>query len=213
MSCIFLVCGCKEPTVEKALKTPDDIKNSRKQKAKSQRKATPESKNAPWQSEMTSDVKVEEPTPKPTVTMGIVFPTPRVIEPITISAKDMNADNGQEDGQGGWILWSNGATQIDNVKINFPIREIDLEVRGDPALGIWPEVDLNMYNRTNKVNYFPWGIRQSVTTSTYVMMPKAVFPPLPPGDYLIVFRYYNNTVGGDPKEDRNAYLRKIILKP
>lgn len=211
-ACLLLLCGCKEPAVEKPLKLPEDIRSRRKNVPKPKRTAVPAPADAPLKNDSSTNTR-EGATSKTMSTPAVLFPTPRVVEPITIYAKDMTADNGQEDGNGGWILWSNGATQIDNVKINFPAREIGLEVKGDPALSIWPEVDLNMYNRTTKTNYYPWGIRQYVTTSTYELLTKTINPSMMPGEYLITFRYYNNAVGGEIKADRNAYLRKIVIKP
>lgn len=141
-------------------------------------------------------------------------PTPEIVlEPIEIRATSMHADNGQADGNGGWVLTANGALALDNVKLEYPVRSIALELRGDPAHDIWPEFDVNMYNRTVKKNYFPWP-RDYATSTSYHVVRRPVDPPLLPGEYLVTFRYYNNSALPEGStQDRNIALRRILLYP
>lgn len=138
---------------------------------------------------------------------------PPVREPLIIPAPKMHITaNGQPDGPDGITLTTNGALQIDNVKVEFPVREIGIEMRGSAAGGIWPEVDLNLYNRTTKTNSFPFA-RDFVTTSGYTMFFRNLDKDLEAGDYLVSFRYYNNSAEPLAGGDRNVSLKNIYLFP
>jgi hypothetical protein len=146
------------------------------------------------------------PAPSPT-------PTPTIdYSPIIIDAAKMWTDKGQPDPTGGKKLSRNGMLQIDNIQVPYPVAEVVLEMKGSPLGNVWPEVDLNMYNRTEKKNFFPWP-RDYVTTSSFHKYAKKVDPPMPPGTYLITFRYYNDTPSENPAEDRAVTLKQIELRP
>ena len=149
---------------------------------------------------------VATPTPTPTPTPVIDY------TPIVIEANRMATDRGKPDPAGGKILTRNGFLQIDGVEVPFPIGEVVLEIKGSPAGNIWPEVDLNMYNRTVAKNFFPWP-RDYVTTNTFHRYSKTVNPPMPPGKYLVTFRYYNDGTSDNPAENRAVTLKSIEIKP
>ena len=202
--CLF-VTGCKnEPEIVEPVQTSVPSKSDR-EGARGRKKgatATPEEVAVDRSKEFT-------PAPTPTPTPS---PTP-LPEPDVLMATNMHADNGTTDSYGGWCLWANGALQVDGYHIEFPVRSVGIEMRGDKAENVWPEVDLNMYNRTESKNYFPF-VRDFITTSGYQEMRIPQDPPLAPGDYLITFRFYNNFVPAEkPGEDRNAYLRKLTFYP
>lgn len=139
-------------------------------------------------------------------------PTP-VPESVAIMATDMATAQGAKDKDGGMLLTSNGALQLDGVKLDFPVSEVELEVRGEPAHEIWPEFDINAYNRTKKVNSYPWP-RDYATSTTYHTVRRPIDPPLAPGEYLLTVRYYNNSALPEGStEDRNFGIRKIVFHP
>jgi hypothetical protein len=190
-----LVCltGCGQPEVVELARKPSETTQT-KERASAERRP---------RREPTRRVRTPAPTPTPEVEL----------EPVEISAANMHGDNGQADGAGGWVLTANGALAVDNVKLEYPIRAIALELRGDPAHDIWPEFDVNMYNRTVKKNYFPWP-RDYATSTVYHIVRRPIDPPLLPGEYLVTFRYYNNSALPEGStEDRNIALRRIILYP
>jgi hypothetical protein len=197
----FALVSCDKPKVVEALKKPSEIKSS----AKQARKPAPKHKSSSSRARTPVVQFTPAATPKPGQT------------PQVLMATQMSADTGKADGQGGWNLISNGALQKGAYKIEFPVHEIQLEMKGDPAQNIWPEVELNLHNQTTGKNYFPWSGAESthdyITTSTYFLYIKPVEPPIPPGEYLITFRYFNNNKSVPGGEDRNAYLRKIVFVP
>lgn len=138
-------------------------------------------------------------------------PTPRPAPtPIVLMARDMPITSGTPDREGGVCLPMNGKIQIEPFKIGFPVYKIVMEMKGRPAGGVWPLVDLNTRNQTIQKNFVALP-KTFVTTSSYHLYPLPQKPPLPPGDYQITFRFHNNQdLDG---EDRAAWLRKIEFHP
>ena len=197
-SAVLLLAGCRQEEVVKPLKSPEEVRKAGKAKQKPKETAPPTD----------SETRVRRATPKPTAT-----PIP---EDVVLMATSMAADNGSSDSEGGWTLWANGKLQKDMVKLPYTAREVCVEVKGQPASNIWPEFNLNMYNQTTKINHFPLGVdNQYATSSTYYFICKPLIPTeqLEAGDYLVTFRFYNNQVPEGSSEDRNIWLRKIVLKP
>lgn len=194
----LLMSGCQRPEEVKVLKTPDEVEASKKPRKPRVRneKKTVSARRTPW---------LQPDAPAAT-------PTPEVArKSFTLTAADMWSENAAtSDTEGGRTITRRGALQKDNVNIDFPIQEVVLEMKGDPSGNVWPEVNLNMYNRTTKKNYFPWQ-RDYVTTSSYFEYAKPVEPVMPPGSYLVTFRYYNDEVPSGSKDDRNVSLRKITF--
>ncbi|MCX7626215.1 MAG: hypothetical protein N2Z21_08405 [Candidatus Sumerlaeaceae bacterium] len=151
-------------------------------------------------------VKTPLPAPSPTPTPAIDY------TPIVVDASAMWTDKATSDPAGGKKLSRNGFLQVDNVQVPYPIAEVVLEMKGTHLGNVWPEVDLNMFNRTEKKNFFPWP-RDYVTTSSFHLFVKKVDPPMPPGTYLITFRYYNDSPSDNPEEDRAVTLKRIELRP
>lgn len=201
---VLSMSGCQREKVVEPLKKPEEVraamekeKQAKTQKPKPTRRPSREGRQA-----------------RATTTPPPAAPSPTVVDtsPIVIEAASMATDKATTDPQGGKKLTRNGFLQIDNVNIPYPVAKVLLEMRGTPAGNVWPEVDLNMYNRTEKKNFFPWK-RDYVTTSTFHVYQGVQNPPLPPGTYLITFRYYNDDGGSVPNEDRSVTLRRIILQP
>jgi hypothetical protein len=130
---------------------------------------------------------------------------------MTINVATMVADNGTTDSEGGYELVANGALYRDHVRVDFPVNGVTLEMKGDPSGNLWPLIDLGMYNRTEKKNFNPWP-QDYVTTSTYHEFHRSLDEPMPPGEYLVTFRYYNNQPSS-VADDLNVFLRKIVLYP
>jgi len=202
-TCLAVALGasaCKSDVVQ-PLKRPEDVRKDKKG-SKGRSKAT--------QTTQTARSRRAAPTP-----VGGVAPSPTPAQeraPIDIIVSLMWSDKAVEDPEGGKRLPSNGFLQIDYVSVPYPISEVVLEAKGSPLGGVWPEVDLNMYNRSAKKNFFPWP-RDYVTTTTFQSYAKKVDPPLPPGTYLITFRYYNDSHVPGTGEDRSVTLRRIELRP
>lgn len=199
---LFMLAGCAEeiPVVE-PIKRPDqsrttdmDERVARKKKPKTKKKTPQPGKQA----------NVPAKPAKP----------PVKVDPVILKATEMRTEIGEADAEGGWKVSDNGALQAD-IKTSFSITEMQMEMKADPAGNVWPEVELNLWEKNSKSTYFPWGNRTNtrdfVTTSSYFNYIKPINPPIPPGEYLVTFRFYNNgTVG---TEDRNVYLRRILLLP
>ncbi len=202
---VFALAGCKQRDVVEPLKRPEEIREKmEKEKAeKAKAKAKPTARSGARRSRSSEQAKAT-PTPSPT--------PPIDYSPIVIDASNMWSDKGTSDPAGGKKLSRNGFLQIDNIQVPYPVAEVILEMKGSPLGNVWPEVDLNMYNRTEKKNFFPWP-RDYVTTSSFHLYPKKVDPPLPPGTYLITFRYYNDAPAENPAEDRAVTLKRIELRP
>lgn len=204
----FLV-GCQQKDVVEPLKRPEEVREAmeREKARKAQRKASPSPTAAARRRAASGQPRAAQ-TPAPSVT-----PTPEIVPtPLVIEASAMWTDKGVPDPAGGKMLPRNGFLQIDRVEVPFPIREVVLEMKGTSAGGVWPEVDLNMYNRTAAKNFFPWP-RDYVTTSTFTAYAKKVEPPMPPGTYLVTFRYYNHSQTEAPGEKRSVTLRRLELRP
>jgi hypothetical protein len=137
-------------------------------------------------------------------------PPPRP-KPIVIMATDMRPDVGTSDTEGGWALTAAGALWLDNYRLEAPIGAMVLEAKGQPAGGVWPEVDVNFYDPVQRVNYGGWP-RDFITSSEYTEFHRDTHKVIPPGEYTVIFRYHNNTPV-PPGEDRNVWLRKIELYP
>ena len=151
-----------------------------------------------------------------------VRPTPRQItrrtpvprpDPITIEAGEMRKDNGTSDTEGGWTLVSNGTMILDKLTVDFPVKGILIEAKGQPAGEIWPRVDVNLFKLPEKTSFGGWP-EDSITTSTYTEYYRDTQKIIPPGDYIVAFLYKNNSAEPiPPGEDRNVSLRKIVLYP
>jgi hypothetical protein len=206
---LLLVCtvglvACRKPKPVEVLKTPEEVR------AKMEKDREAPARKAPRKDKPVAQTRRATPpparTPSPT-------PTPMVdYSPVVIQATGMMTETGSPEPEGGWNMSANGALQIDNFDVPYPVKQVVLEMKGNSAVGIWPEVDLNMYNRTEKKNFFPWP-RDYVTTSGYHLYTKDVNPALPPGKYLVTFRYYNDRVPQGSTEDRSICIRKIELNP
>ena len=159
-----------------------------------------------------------KPTPAPTPAVETSYtepivarPTPRPVPtPIVLMAVDMPITSGTPDNEGGVCLPMNGKIMTESLKIDFPVHKVVMEMKGRPAGGVWPLVNLNTRNQTIQKNFAALP-RTFVTTSTYHLYHLPQKPPLPPGDYQITFRFYNNQdLDG---EDRAVFLRKIEFHP
>jgi hypothetical protein len=204
-TCLAVALGasaCKSDVVQ-PLKRPEDVRKDKDKKtSKGRSKAT----------QTTQTARSRRSTPIP-VAGAVPSPTPAEERtPIVIDVSLMWSDKAVDDPEGGKRLPSNGFLQIDYVSVPYPISEVVLEAKGSSLAGVWPEVDLNMYNRSAKKNFFPWP-RDYVTTTTFQSYAKKVNPPLPPGTYLITFRYYNDSHVPGTGEDRSVTLRRIELRP
>lgn len=195
--------GCKQRVKikEKVIGEETTVKE-KVEKPRQEPKASPKPARRP-QAKIS---KTPTPVPSPTATPPIDY------TPILVDASAMWTDKATSDPAGGKRLSRNGFLQIDNVHVPYPIAEVVLEMKGSPLGNVWPEVDLNMFNRTEKKNFFPWP-RDYVTTSSFHSFAKKVDPPMPPGTYLITFRYYNDTPSENPAEDRAVTLKRIELRP
>ena len=195
----FLLCGCREEVV-RPLKTVEDVRPTETptpRKTSLVRSTPQRSAHSPGWAGASSTRSTPVPTP--------------ALTPMTIHVSTMFADNGSTDSEGGYQLVANGALYRDHLRLDFTAHGVTLEMKGDPSGNIWPEIDLNMYNRTEKKSFFPWP-RDYVTTDVYHEFHRELDRPLPPGEYLVTFRYYNNA-GWEVKDDRNVFLRKVVLYP
>lgn len=216
LAALFISACGDDPKPIVPLKTAEDVKAQPKKPRKTparprNRGSAPMSESSYEVAMATSPTPVPMPTQSPALTPEPTKTPEPYHDPLILKAVDMpDHDNGAPDNEGGWLLWANGKIQQDMVKLEFTANKLVLDMKGMPALGIWPEVDLNMYNRTTKENFFPFN-RDYVTTSSYHEYRVNLTPPLPPGDYLVTFRYYNNATPDDSKEDRNVFMRRIEL--
>lgn len=205
----LVVAACESYEPVKPLKTREEALAARAERERRQAEATP----VPEATPTPVPTATPEPTPHPdTIPPPPPTPDPEDPQPIVIRAVDMRADHGYEDAEGGWCLNAAGHFFLDNVEVPFPIREVEIEMKGEPAYDIWPAVELNMFHHDAGRNYFPFP-RDFVTTDTYHLYPMVLNPPFPPGKWMFRFWYYNNFVPEGSTEDRNFYLRKITLKP
>lgn len=144
-------------------------------------------------------------------------PTPTPAPPpatLTIAATDMATDCGRPDTSGGLRLASNGFAQKVNFELPFRAYEVVIEMRGDPARGIWPEVDLNVYDAKTEKNHVVFA-RDFCTSPDYAKF-KVPVPQdkiIEPGTYVVTFRFHNNEDFPDTGEDRSAYLKGITFVP
>lgn len=195
--------GCKQRVkIKEKVIGEEEPPKEEVEKPRQEPKVTPKPTRRP----QAKTSKTPTPVPSPTATPPIDY------TPIVVDASAMWTDKATSDPAGGKRLSRNGFLQIDNVQVPYPIAEVVLEMKGSPLGNVWPEVDLNMYNRTEKKNFFPWP-RDYVTTSSFHLFAKKVDPAMPPGTYLITFRYYNDTPSENPAEDRAVTLKRIELRP
>lgn len=162
----------------------------------------------------TESPKPREPISTPalvtrSVAPPVVTPVPAPT-PIVLMARDMPITSGNLDSEGGVSLPFNGPIQIDHLPIRFPVGQVVLEMKGSPAGGVWPQVNLNTRNQTIQKNFLAMP-KSFVTTSSYHLYRLPQKTPLPPGDYQVTFRFLNNQdLDG---EDRSVALRKIEFHP
>lgn len=143
---------------------------------------------------------------------AVPTPTPTPKPPpgaLVLKATDMPNTPGTPDGEGGVMLPMNGAIELDNYEIPFPVREVIVEMKGTPANSVWPEVILSMYNRTIGKNYYAMKTYASSTEYQKFRFPQRV--PLEPGTYMVTFRFLNNLDIPQTGEDRTVWLRQIEL--
>ena len=131
--------------------------------------------------------------------------------PITIMATEMRADVGTSDTEGGWQLNAAGALWVDNLKLEQPVKAILIEAKGQPSAGVWPNIDFGLFERSTQKNAGGWK-RDFITSSTYVEYYRDMERPIPAGEYVGVLRFHNNSAKPlNPDEDRNVWVRKIVL--
>ena len=128
-------------------------------------------------------------------------------------ATSMRADTGTSDPEGGWQLNSAGALWVDRLKLEQPISGILIEAKGQPSAGVWPNIGFGLFELPDQKNAGGWK-RDFITTNTYTEYYRDLERIIPPGEYVGVLRYHNNTQEPfDPAEDRNVWVRKIVLYP
>ena len=212
-ACATLLAGCGQDIVE-PLTTPDEAKTQKgtvkvtKETAPGAgKRSAPPRRSAPAPVATPAPARTPaEPTPTPGGTGLSDFTGPVVIEPWM-----MVADNGTSDSEGGWCLSSNGLINLQNIALTAPLREVSVQLKGQAADDVWPQVDLVFYNRTTQQYYYPLK-EFFVTTAEYHEHRIPLNPPLPAGTYQIALRYYNNEAPGT-KGDRNVFIRRIVLSP
>lgn len=229
---VFLITACERPKVVEPLKKPAVNVTSRKSHQKP-RRGTASSRHyagtartetsyseSPPAVETTATAAATPDTTTPAIVFGWIPPTPSPTPeehwpPVVVSAQEMHTDRpgiSAPDSEGGVVLNQAGGLILDNFKLDHVAREVVVEMRGEAAGNVWPEVDVNLYNRTEQKAYFAWP-RDFVTSPRYHGYRHTLDVPLPPGEYFITFRYYNNVVPDGVEGDRNVYLRKITFNP
>jgi hypothetical protein len=195
LASIVVLAGCEEPRVVKPLKTPDPaaVREAREARERARRPAATPMRTAV----VTPEVRL---TPEPR--------GPLTLHPTFITRIEGSGSTSTEEAS----LVSNGAFWFD-LRLNRTIRQSLLEARGQAAGGVWPQVDVTAFTVGPEPKVFTVWSRDFLTTDTHVEMVKDLERPMPPGHYQVIFRYYNNSDNVPEGEDRNVWMKRIILYP
>lgn len=132
---------------------------------------------------------------------------------IVLEPGDWKTEVGRPDDQGGWLMDRSGVLHIERREIPFEIHRIEMEVRGTPYGGVWPEFVLAMYHHGLQRNVPVMSTRSNFATNPeYEVQAFDLTIPAPMGEYRLDFRYINNQENPDAGEDRNLFVRRIVLK-
>lgn len=195
ISLALMCAGCEEPRIVKPLKTPDRTRQTVARRG--DRRTT---RTAPAQ--------------QTAIVTPVVRRTPEPRGPITLDSSFITRieGGGTTSTDGTASLASNGAFWYD-FNLNRTIRQVLVEARGQLAGGVGPLVDVTAFTVGPETKNFTLWSRDYITTNTYTEKVKDTNVPVKPGHYNIVFRYYNNSENVPPGEDRNVWLKRIILYP
>lgn len=205
LACSLIICACDKSKDSASASEQRTVVNKpvsrvTPQRSKVRTPKPPSHATARSVSPATTPASTPEPSPTPAV------------EPVVVRATDMHYQNGvTTDTEGGLFFYGQAMAQVDHFKLPFPATDVVLEMKGQPAGNIWPEVECKLYSWDKQKWYTPWE-RDYVTTSTYQEYHKPQQPPLPAGDYIVRLRYYNDLPVPEG-EDRNVWLRKITFLP
>jgi hypothetical protein len=157
-----------------------------------------------------------------TTTGGVVLkpasyrPTSHIVTNnlVAVQAHDMEGTSSfRIDPDGGVWMMKNGTLKTDYLHIPFTPENVELELKGEPAAGVWPQLELIAEATTD--SRFQLVPKMYFTTPTYSMLSVPAEKAIPPGEYRLQLNYLNNSTDIPPgnREDRNLSVRTILLHP
>jgi predicted small lipoprotein YifL len=155
------------------------------------------------------------PTPGPTPTPSVFFDPeqPDTATHLVLKPSDFQASAGEPDGEGGWVLQSNGVLHIPERRIPFEIYKLEIEVKGEPVGDIWPEFHLALYHHGLRRNLQIMPTRSNfAVTREWQTQSFELAKPLPAGQYRLDFRMLNAYTDEQTSASRKLHVRRIIFK-
>jgi hypothetical protein len=187
---IFVGCN-KEPEVVQPKRSTEDIRREHEAEKRGE-----------------SRTRRTTATPRPVATPKSDL-APVLISAVNMKVRYTEAVSETTNSKG---LLANGQLYAENVNVPFDTAYVTIIGRGDPAGNVWPEYELHFVNTADGRNLYTINQRY-IDTKDFAPQRVKLDRLVPAGNYQIIFGYLNNPVPTDVKEDRNVFLRTIMLEP